>query len=182
MGDLIGLKSTSAAAPSAAQLTEEDMAADKLDRRSLLLAPAVLTACASQTGAERQSAESVLIGFLRSFEDCDLPRMESAFAEDATYFDRALPTETQDLSHYRRGRGMPAGMRRLAQQLPATQPGPPYHRLTPEDLLIQEDDDVAVCSFHLPSQSALGRRTIILRRRAGQWKIIHIHASNIQRA
>ena len=158
------------------------MATDNLDRRSLLLAPAVLTACASQTGAERQSAESVLLSFLRSFEDCDLPRMESAFAEDATYFDRARPTETQDLSNYRRGRGMPAGMRRLAQQLPTTNPGPPYHRLTPEDLLIQEEDDVAVCSFHLASQGALGRRTIILRRRAGRWEIIHILASNIEQA
>ncbi|MBY0566552.1 MAG: nuclear transport factor 2 family protein [Hyphomonadaceae bacterium] len=182
MADLIGLKSSGAAAPSTARLTEEDMAMDNLDRRSLLLAPAVLTACASQTGAEPQSAESVLISFLRAFEDCDLPRMEAAFAEDATYFDRALATETQDLSSYRRGRGMPAGMRRLAQQLPTTRPGPPYHRLTPEDLLIQEVGDVAVCSFHLPSQSALGRRTIILRRRAGRWKIMHIHASNIEQA
>jgi len=158
------------------------MATDNLDRRSLLLAPAVFTACASQTAAERQSAESVLLSFLRSFENCDLPRMESAFAEDATYFDRARSTETQDLSNYRRGRGMPAGMRRLAQQLPTTNPGPPYHRLTPEDLLIQEEDDVAVCSFHLASQGALGRRTIILRRRAGRWEIIHIHASNIEQA
>ena len=158
------------------------MAMDDLDRRSVLLAPALLTACASLTGVERESAEAALISFLRSFEDCDLPRMESAFAEDATYFDRALPTEIQDLSSYRRGRGMPAGMRRLAQQLPTTNPGPPYHRLTPEDLLIQGDDDVAVCSFHLASQGTLGRRTVILQRRAGRWKIIHIHASNIERA
>jgi hypothetical protein len=38
---------------------------------------------------------------------------------------------------------------------------------------------VAVCTFHLDDPDSLGRRTVVLQRRQGAWKIIHIHASTV---
>ncbi len=123
------------------------------------------------------------MAFLKAFADCDLPRMEAAFAADANCFDRTVMAARGNpgvrLDDWRRAAGMPPGMRRLAQSLPASQPGPPYQSLIPLDLLVQATADMAVCTFHLESPHVLCRRTVVMARRDGTWKIIHIHASNV---
>lgn len=122
--------------------------------------------------------QAALLAFLRAFENCDLPRMEAAFAPDATCFDRA-PADPADLAPYHRAMGMPAGMRHLALTLPKTVPGPPYHRVDPQGLACVLHGDIALCTFELEGDDNLGRRTVVLRNEADGWKIIHIHASNI---
>jgi ketosteroid isomerase-like protein len=57
--------------------------------------------------------------------------------------------------------------------------GPPYLNLQPRDLSIQEIGELALVSFHLDLPGALRRRTLVLRRRDGVWKILHLHASNM---
>jgi ketosteroid isomerase-like protein len=132
---------------------------------------------ANATAADH-SAQAALLSFLRAFEDCDLARMEVAFARDATCFDRA-PREPGNLASYRRAAGMPAGMRQLASTLPARVPGPPYQRLIPRNLACETYGEIALCTFELDGADGLGRRTIVLRRQAEGWKITHIHASNV---
>lgn len=126
----------------------------------------------------KDGPEEALMAFLRAFEDCDLPRMEAAFARDATCFDRA-PREPGDLARYRRKTGMPDGMRQLAMNLPKSAAGPPYQRLDPRNLACETYGEIALCTFELDGADGLGRRTIVLRRQEGGWKIIHIHASNV---
>jgi len=126
----------------------------------------------------KDGPEEALMAFLRAFEDCDLPRMEAAFARDATCFDRA-PREAGDLVRYRRKTGMPDGMRQLAMNLPKSAAGPPYQRIDPRNLACDVYGEIALCTFELDGPDSLGRRTIILRRQEGGWKIIHIHASNV---
>ena len=75
---------------------------------------------------------------------------------------------------------MPPGMRALVVNSLKTGPGPPYRTLEPKDLLVQTDGQMALCTFHLERPAGLGRRTVLLVRRAGAWKILHIHASNVQ--
>jgi len=147
----------------------------------------IVTVASSQTFANSTSApETALHDFLRAFEDCDLKAMELAFSADATSFDRiVMAPETRepiDLRDYRRMRGMPPGMRRTAEELSRGKKGPPYQSLEPRDLLVQRSGDIAVCTFHLEHPHALGRRTVILQQRSGAWKIIHIHASNVEDA
>ena len=122
--------------------------------------------------------QAALLAFLHAFENCDLARMEAAFARGATYFDRA-PREPGNPALYRRGTGMPDGMRQIASTLPKTVPGPPYHRLEPRNLACERHGEIALCTFELDSADSLGRRTIALRQQAYGWKIIHIHASNV---
>ncbi|MBA4008357.1 MAG: hypothetical protein C0456_20675 [Hyphomonas sp.] len=135
-------------------------------------------------GDEAGSAEAVLMSFLRSFAACDLAAMETAFAPEATSFDGIYAGTNQSAptrESLKRASGMPAAMRRIALALPKERTGPPYHR--PDlihDLLVQLHGDMALCTFHFDNPERLGRRTIVLVRRGGDWKILHIHASNQQ--
>lgn len=154
-----------------------------ISRRTALAAPSLLlTSGMAESAAMRPSAEAALRDFLKAFENCDLPRMERAFAADSTHFDRAPAGTAPNFAEYRRGSGMPPGMRKLAMQLPKTQPGPPYHEVTPKDLVVQTMGDIAICTFHLESQKSLARRTVVLRWETDDWKIAHLHASNIARS
>jgi len=154
-----------------------------MDRRSLLGGLLAATTPATKTADSQAGPRDALTAFLKAFERCDLDAMQSAFAEDATCFDRivlsAKGTPDIDLARYRRLMGMPPGMRQVALSLPRDHPGPPYQDLTPKDLMIQAGQDMAVCTFHLVSPHILCRRTIVLALRGGTWKIIHIHASNV---
>lgn len=67
----------------------------------------------------------------------------------------------------------------IALSLPKDHPGPPYQDLTPRDLVIQMGQDMAVCTFHLDYPHMLCRRIVVLALREARWKIIHIHASNV---
>jgi len=56
-------------------------------------------------------------------------------------------------------------------------PGPPYLRLEPQRFTIQVEAMMAVVSFELPHEGAMGRRTLVLAKQDQGWRIIHIHAS-----
>jgi len=53
--------------------------------------------------------------------------------------------------------------------------------LQPKDLQIQlAGNEVAIATFHLDDRPGLiNRRTIVLQKIGGSWKIIHIHASEV---
>ena len=74
---------------------------------------------------------------------------------------------------------MPDGMRQLAMNLPKSVAGPPYQRIDPRNLACDVYGEIALCTFELDGPDSLGRRTIILRRESGAWKIAHVHASNV---
>ncbi len=156
-----------------------------MNRRTVLgglLVAATPTAAVAAAEGETGPRDA-LIAFLKAFERCDLDAMQAAFADDATCFDRivlsARATPGIDLGHYRRLMGMPPGMRQVALTLPNDHPGPPYQDLTPKDLMIQAGQDMAVCTFHLDYPHILCRRTVVLALRGAKWKILHIHASNV---
>jgi len=122
--------------------------------------------------------------FLRAFENCDLPAMERFFAPDCVSFDQVVAGSTtqaiSDFSQYRRCPGMPPLMRRMALDLPTRISGPPYHSLEPKDLRVQIFGDTAVTTVHIERDGILRRRSIVLAKRNGSWRIVHLHASSIQ--
>jgi len=159
----------------------------RISRRLALaaaLAVAPAAAAAAQTDDARASAEAALRAFLHAFENDDLPTMEASFAPDATGFNPVVASAKGsgplDFETLRRKPGMPPAMRALVESSLKTGDGPPYRKLDPKDLLVQTDGQMALCTFHLEAPTNLARRTIVLIRRAGAWKILHIHASNAQ--
>jgi ketosteroid isomerase-like protein len=57
---------------------------------------------------------------------------------------------------------------------------PPYMHLEPRDLEIQMLDNVAIVTFHLDrGNNSIGRRTLVWHKTPAGWKIVHLHASNV---
>jgi ketosteroid isomerase-like protein len=52
----------------------------------------------------------------------------------------------------------------------------------PRDMEIQLFGNIAITTFHLDDRAGfLNRRTIILNKTKGGWKIVHLHASEVTR-
>jgi ketosteroid isomerase-like protein len=134
--------------------------------------------------ARQLEVKNALQSFLRAFENCDLPAMDRLFAPDCVSFDQVVASSAgqgvSDLTSYRRCAGMPPAMRRIALELPTKNPGPPYHSLVPQDLLIQIFGDAAVVTFHIERDGVLRRRTVVFVKRDEGWRIVHLHASSVQ--
>lgn len=100
----------------------------------------------------------------------------ACFAPDATAF---FPSPEPPLrvagraSIQRQFEAVFAGIRQGAAS------GPPFHHLPPQDLSVQMlGSETALVSFHLLNAERTARRTLILVKSEGAWRIVHLHASN----
>ena len=118
--------------------------------------------------------EAALAEFVAAFNDLDWERFRACFAPEATVFFPARPFPNGRATGWDE---VAAGFAPFFAALRETAPGPPYQQIAPRDLLIQPLGDAAVATFHLPRDTALGRRTLVLRKTAAGWKIAHLHAS-----
>lgn len=118
-----------------------------------------------------QTAQDALKSFLHAFAHFQLDEMMAGWVEDATAF---FPAE-----HQRERLSGKAAVRAAFAQLMARlqAAGMAHLTINVEDLQEQDLGDVAIISFHLREQP-LCRRTFVLRRGAGEWRIVHLHASN----
>jgi ketosteroid isomerase-like protein len=127
---------------------------------------------------DHEAIEWMLSVYLDTLNNADFDAFRRFFVDDATAFspwaefaDRATGRE----------RVMDA-FRPAFARWRATLPGPPYLHIVPEDLHIQQVDDVAIVTFHARDEPSLGRRTLVLRRGPDGWKIVHLHASYLMPA
>ncbi len=51
--------------------------------------------------------------------------------------------------------------------------------IVPLEQRVQRYGDLAVITFRLDQEGAVGRRTLVLRELDGDWRIVHFHASTI---
>jgi ketosteroid isomerase-like protein len=136
--------------------------------------PSGATAPNATTDGEVASAVAT---FLTAFENLDWKTFSAAFADDVTAF-FPIPEPPQRFE----GRAaVEAQFRRVFQKIHETaMDGPPYQRLQPENLSIQRlGPSLALVSFELRNAERVGRRSLILRKQDGNWKIVHLHASNV---
>jgi ketosteroid isomerase-like protein len=133
---------------------------------------------------ETVEIEAALRRFFAAFENCDLTQMEAMLDPDCVSFPQAVEGRSRlsyvELDGFRRSAGMPPDMGRIVQAMPKGVSGPPYHSIRPTDLLIQVFGDAAIATFHLEHEGSLGRRTIVLAKRGGDWRIVHIHPSGVE--
>ncbi len=126
------------------------------------------TGCASPADACR-----FFDAYLEAFNARDWNAFRATLADDVTVmFDDPAPAQRFD------GRAAveemfsrvfpPAGTR--PKQLP-----PP---LRPTHLRAQDLGDTVVVSFELPDGDGIARRTVVLHRTEGAWRVVHIHASS----
>ena len=111
--------------------------------------------------------------FVNAFNNLDWAEFRNIFAEDATVFFPFPDTP-------RRAGGkaeVEARFRAFFNQMKTAGDGPPYLDINPRDLAIQLHGDIAGVTFHLRSEPELNRRTVVFENRAGEWLIVHLHAS-----
>ena len=147
--------------------------------RRLLL---VLGLLAGPCGTARAEADAALpdfiAGFVADFENLDWARFRARFSEDSTVF---FPPQYGALRATGRAETDPAWLRTFeAIRAASGRAEAPFMRLLPRDLLVQEMAGAAVVTFTLGGGAApLGRRTLVLRRDADGWRIVHLHGSTI---
>jgi len=143
----------------------------------------ILVLCLTQTLAAESNKfhttpaagtpEAMLQDFVRAFDNLEWDRFRGLFDDDATVF--------YPRGFAKRANGRPefeANFRKVFEQIRAGRTQPPYMDLQPRDLHIQRYGDIAIATFHLDDRpGVLNRRTLVLRKMTGRWKIIHLHAS-----
>jgi ketosteroid isomerase-like protein len=110
-----------------------------------------------------------LDGFFRAVESRAPDRIAPFFEEDAQMFS-PLGTYPARLD------GRAAIMEQFKAISEALKQMPPI-RIDPQEMIVREFGDIALVTFHLKLPGPLHRRSFILRKRDGHWRIAHIHAS-----
>jgi uncharacterized protein (TIGR02246 family) len=108
--------------------------------------------------------------FLRAVESRELERIVPFFEEDAQMFS-PLGTYPARLD------GRAAVMEQFKAISEALKQMPTPIRIDPQELIVREFGDIALLTFHLKLPGPLHRRSFVLRKRDGRWRIAHIHAS-----
>ena len=68
----------------------------------------------------------------------------------------------------------------LFEEARARMPGPPYMVFKPEQLHVQSFGDSALVTFMLRKDARLSRRTLLFVREGAEWKLAHLHASDME--
>jgi len=117
--------------------------------------------------------EAMLHDFIRAFDNLERDPFRGFFADDATvFYPRGFTTRASGRLEFE------ANFRKVFEEIRAGRTQPPYMDLQPRDLHVQRYGDIAIATFHLDDRpGVLNRRTLVLRKVKGQWKIAHLHAS-----
>jgi ketosteroid isomerase-like protein len=120
--------------------------------------------------ASNTSVRETLDGFFRAVESRELDRIAPFFEEDAQMFS-PLGTYPARLD------GRPAILDQFKAISEALRQMPTPIRIDPQEMAVREFGEIALVTFHLKLPGPLHRRSFILRKRDGRWRIAHIHAS-----
>ena len=154
--------------------------------RRVVVFGSVLLLVSAPVGAQSAEDESVrraLTDFLEAFAKGDLEAMKNSLASDATTFPRAImshnPPSDMRASEYQRVNGLDPQMIALIERRAKNRTASSNSTITPQDLEIKVFGDAALATFHLLGDNRVSRRTFILAKRSDEWKIVHLHASNV---
>jgi ketosteroid isomerase-like protein len=129
-----------------------------------------------QPASDEVAVRTTLDRFLVAFENLQWDAFRNSFADDATvFYPRAMAQRAE-------GRGQfEAGFKKVFEQIRGNQTKPPYMRVEPRDLQVKMLGEVAIITFHLDDRPGfLNRRTIVMKKFGNEWKIVHLHASEVK--
>jgi ketosteroid isomerase-like protein len=124
------------------------------------------------------SIEEAVSAFLTAFDNLDWQAFRTCFSRTPTIFHPAAPNIRRIDSPDQFEKAWLGVFERIKKSSGRT--SPPYMSLNPLDLRVEKlSEEVALVTFHLVDGSTVNRRTLVFKREANGWKIVHIHASNI---
>jgi ketosteroid isomerase-like protein len=155
-----------------------------MDRKKFLVVgllastTAILGSPVAQEEPSKTSIDEALSRFLTAFDNLDWQAFRNCFSNRATIFHPAAPNIRRIDSPDPFEKAWLGVFERIKKSSGRT--SPPYMNLTPLDLRVEKlCEDVALVTFHLIDGRTVSRRTLVFKRDAESWKIVHIHASNI---
>jgi ketosteroid isomerase-like protein len=143
----------------------------------LVAASCVGGAPASGRIAPSDDVAAFLERFITAFDNLDRTTFVGMFEDDATVF---YPSPPNDPVRATGRREFEPAWQRVFQAIRGSRATPPFMDLRPERLHVQRlTTDAAIVTFELHDLPGLtGRRTLVLKRTHGVWRIAHLHASN----
>ena len=140
------------------------------------IVPAVVSAqVTNQPSKDSIAITQTLKTFVDALSNLQIDRLREQFAEDATAFFPPSSKRTQRANNRKEIESTFSGFfDNLRKQ------NIMHLEIHPIDLKIQLLGDVAIASFHLTDPELFGRRSIILQKRMGKWRIVHLHASGVK--
>ena len=118
--------------------------------------------------------ETTAAAFVDAFKKMDEARFDRFFDPDVTMFfpDGPFPHGTVE------GRDAVLSTFHAFFKL-AKGKGRSLLNITPIGQRVQRYGDIAIVTFRLDQEGAVGRRSLILRKSENEWRIVHFHASTI---
>jgi ketosteroid isomerase-like protein len=124
---------------------------------------------------EATAVSGFLAEFLSAFNNLEWDKFRNSFTDDATVF------YPRGIANRASGRAeIEAHFRLIFEQIRAGRSKGPFMDLQPRGLLLQIQGETAIVTFHLDDRPGfVNRRTLVLRKVGGAWKITHLHASEV---
>lgn len=139
-----------------------------------LARPAAATAPNSVAG----SVEAAVAEFVHAFSTLDEARFDKAWTDDATLF-FPMPVPGSGGARFTGKDDVLSVFHRFFASVRKGKSGPDYLNIKPKDVHIQKHRDTAIVTFHLTGDQGIARRTLVMRRDKGAWRVAHMHASNM---
>ena len=135
----------------------------------------LLTACASVPPRnDDRDVRAVVDAVVSGLAHLDADAIVSNFADDATFF---FPESANQPARVDGKAAIRDVFERAFAEWRKSGASSPIPQLS--DLRSEVFGDFAVVTFHIRG-AVLSRRTFVLRRIGGAWRIVHLHASNIR--
>lgn len=132
---------------------------------------AIQTAVAHPAALDLSSPQRAMDSFFVALNSFDANGYAAMLTDDATLFFTGPPFPI------RRVQGRADIMKLVTPLFDSLRAKGTKGSVAPEGLQFQTWGDTSVVTFDIPVGPALDRRTFVLRRQHGQWKIAHLHAS-----
>jgi len=129
----------------------------------------------------KKEVQRVFNHFIAAFNNLDWDVFRKTLADDVSVFNPDI-AEVPSVNRLDGRRQVEAGFKSVFAATREKASGPPYLHIVPKNVHIQMYGDSAIVTFEFERDgNSLGRRTLVFRRDSAGWKIVHIHASNVER-
>ena len=142
---------------------------------TLLLLVHSLRAQAPTSRTEESAVRTFLAEFISAFDNLEWDKFRNSFTDDATvFYPRSAANRANGRVQFEQHFAL------VFEQIRAGRTSGPYMDLQPRDLRVQIIGNAAIVTFALDDRPGfVNRRTLVLRKAGGVWKITHLHASEV---
>ena len=152
------------------------MKTSRLIPSSVLFLFCAFTSMSQEIPNEKQESEisAMLTAFVDDLNHLRLDNFTANFNEEATIF---FPRNSFPMERVEGREAIKENFAMFFESVRSRMPEPVNLNIQPRDRSIDVYGNLAVVTLHFDMGDELHRRTLVLEKEKGQWKIVHLHAS-----